>query len=546
MTIKIVAQDPKQYQPVDVIRLCNKIILQKGNYGSYTCKDKILTITLHLKDLPQEVNQIMAMLEDCITDFSCSPNEVNVTETFGSDEDFTITTPIDGNGEISSDSVNESESTPASESKEITEDEEKPYSEAEEISKVTETSKIEFLDEEKTDSKQMVSDLKDAVYEMFSDVDKTLTPDEFSDIVISKLHLKDHFYAKSLDGIKKVIVAYAKTQNKPKTLLKLQDLVDFTIYGPKTTKLNNVTKTIFTEQYNVNATFLEFLFYACEKCKPESLDEPVPEEVILQPPEKPPDKKVSKKPLGTPSELIQFILDLDPDMYLIEKTKKIVDFMGLEKFQKYSQKTIERLFYSILSHKETDIEKLFSIDLSLKILSTVTGSKAVLKRFIGAFFGTDANEDFVITFFKDLINNFQICYSPEKKPSPATFRFKNKNLENKVYQEPGELACFPKNDDFDSYIKKSVKHKKGNKIVKIHKILKYMKYNQCPSKEVKIIYKTCCNLILIDNLSSLDKLCTTSDKEIIEKFLNDFAKSLKPDAKFVKLYDFLWCLKKLP
>ena len=95
MTIKITAQDLNSEQSLQVIRLCNTIILQNGNYGNYTVKYKIFNGVFHLKELTSEISQIMTLIENNITEFTCTPNEVEVNETFGILLDANITSEVD-------------------------------------------------------------------------------------------------------------------------------------------------------------------------------------------------------------------------------------------------------------------------------------------------------------------------------------------------------------------------------------------------------------------------------------------------------------------
>ena len=75
-----------------------------------------------------------------------------------------------------------------------------------------------------------------------------------------------------------------------------------------------------------------------------------------------------------------------------------------------------------------------------------------------------------------------------------------------------------------------------------------MGISNLPKDNSKIIYKICCDLTIINFRNSLhfENLCKPEDKKIIEAFINDFAKQLKPDANFISLEDFLNDLKKLP
>lgn len=525
MTIKIVAKDLPSSQTLDVIRICNKVILS-GNYGSYNSDNGKFTIVFHLKELSPEITQIFSSLEEYVIEFSCSPTEVEITETFSATENSDVSSEEQPNNE--------------------------PDSQSNDESVVPTENEVENTDEDKTDftcknqvelETTTVADAKGAVFEMFKDVEGTKNAEEISNEVIKHLNLENHFYAKSLDNISKIIVAFVKAPVKPNNFAKLQKLLDFKVWATTITKLNSITRESF-KQYNISITFLECLEYVCEKVGEEHEESNDTEEVILSPPEKPPDKQIK-----TPKDLIEFITSLDPEFSIAERIKKLVDFMGLQDFEKYNQLTVEKCFVSIITNKKTNLEELFSLDQSLKQYSTAHGATKVLIRFIGNFFMTEVNEDFVIEFFKDLINNFSGSFAVKHNIPQKSFSFKKSNFneeKEEIKQEPGELRCFPKNPEFDTFIRKEVRYKKLSRLQKVTKILKYMGINKLPKDTSKTVLKICCNSnVLYYRFPGYVENIPANEIKIVEEFVNDFAKKLKSDAKYIRLQNFFTSLRLL-
>lgn len=535
MTIKIVAQDLRSDTTLRLIQLCNNLILEEKNYGSYTIENGKFSITLHLKKSYSNLIDMMDLLDKYITSFCCGPTEMTLEDSSKNidTKEVILDEPI-VTVENESEKSTETSAEPTVISNDIAEPEENPI--------------LEELDSKKDEHIDVI-DAKQAVYLMFDDVSGKESVEEIADKVINRLNLNKLFYKKTISEISKMIKAYLKADTKPKSMNQLRSLNDFKVLSAQAAKINKAATATFTEKYGISVTFLQCLLYVSEKfpCNSsnvESSDDSEnskdPEEVILQPPEKPPDDEVVK-PYKEPPNLLEFIQTLDPSSQLKVKVKQLVDFMGLQEFKKYNQATVERLFYSIISNKETNLNNLFELDSSLKKYSTARGSIMVLKKFIGNFFMMEIDEDFVIEFFKDLINNFSEYFSL-KKSSESKFVFVKNNSEKSIKQTPGELYCFPKNEKFDTYIRKEIKYQRLRKTNKIRKILKYMGIAKLPSNNSKLIYKICCGLFV----SNVEKLYPLPTIEIVERFINDFAKQLNPDAKFVTLQSFLNCLSSLP
>lgn len=544
MTIKIIAKDLNSSQAIEIIRFCNKIILN-GNYGSYTSNDQKLSIVLHLKELSSEIVKILSSLEQNIIEFSCGPTEVEVSEDFGITEISGTNSEKQPNEQLELVFENTDEIQAEIEAKTETEAE----TETEIIA--DETNDDSKCEEQNNQESPIVSEPKavnvgkQAVLEMFKDVSYPKNPEEIADEVIKHLHLEKHFYKKSLNNISKAVIAFVKAPVKPTSCIKLQELLDFNLYCQTTTKLNFITRKAFSH-YNTSVTFLECLTYLCEKLSgnsEESEDSNDSEEVILSPPEKPPDKK-----LKTPGDLIEFIYALDPEFSIAERIQKLVDFMGLNDFEKYNRLTVEKCFVSIITNRTTNLEELFSFDPSLKRYSTSRGAMKVLIRFIGNFFKKDVNEDFVIEFFKDLINNFSESFAVKHlQKKSVSFKKTSFNEEKEqIRQEPGELRCFPKNKEFDAFIRKEVKNKKLNRMQKVIKILKYMEVQKLPKATSKTICKVCCNpnVLYFRNPGYMENI-PTAEIEIVENFVNNFAKTLKYDAKYIRLQNFFTSLRLL-
>lgn len=528
MTIKIVAKDLPSSQTLDVIRICNKVILS-GNYGSYNSDNGKFTIVFHLKELSPEITQIFSSLEEYVIEFSCSPTEVEITETFSAIENLDANFEEQPNNEAGSQSNDES--VVATESK------------VEIVNADPDESKAATSLEQIESKVATITNAKEAVFEMFKDVEGTKNAEEISNEVIKHLNLESNFYKKSLDNISKIIVAFVKAPVKPNNFAKLQKLLDFKVWATTITKLNSITRESF-KQYNISITFLECLEYVCEKVGEEHEESNDTEEVILSPPEKPPDKQIK-----TPKDLIEFITSLDPEFSIAERIKKLVDFMGLQDFEKYNQLTVEKCFVSIITNKKTNLEELFSLDQSLKQYSTAHGATKVLIRFIGNFFMTEVNEDFVIEFFKDLINNFSGSFAVKHNIPQKSFSFKKSNFneeKEEIKQEPGELRCFPKNPEFDTFIRKEVRYKKLSRLQKVTKILKYMGINKLPKDTSKTVLKICCNSnVLYYRFPGYVENIPANEIKIVEEFVNDFAKKLKSDAKYIRLQNFFTSLRLL-
>lgn len=565
MTIKIVAQNLTSEVTEKLISLCNTLILEKGNYGEFTSSDSKFTTTLHLRELYPEIRDMMTLIKQNITEFYCGQTEMEINETFGlseinvtdSEEKTETETVFESETEIEVKTENASESETNTATKDDATAETKTTTTTDfntevEATNITETeveSKVNAETAIESEEKpEAVIDEKQAVLLLFEDVNGKKSPKEISDEVTEHLHLKDHFYKKSFYNISSMIEAYAKAPIKPSSLTGLQKLVHFNLYYQTYTKLNSITKQVFMEKYNIEISFLQCLFYVCEKLANDSDDNEYVEEVVLIPPEKPPDSESTIEPKKSFANLCTFIESLDSHMTLADKINKLVNFMGLQEFEKHNRNTVERLFYSIFSYKETDLNMLFNSDPSLKKISTAEGSIMVIKRFIGKFFSKTVSEDFVIEFFNNLLNNYSEYFTTIKSSPCSKPRVAKKVSKTKAYQEHGELRSFPKNEEFDTFIRKNVKFQRFSKLKKIHKILKYMGINNLPKDNSKIIYKICCDLTIINFRSSLyfEKLCTPEDTKIIETFINDFAKQLKPDANFITLTDFLNDLKNLP
>lgn len=559
MTISFATQGMPVKASVQVIRLCNTIILKKG-YGSYTAEDRRFSAILYLNETTDEINQIMSLIEEYVVEFSRVPNETEVNEAF--DEcDTRVDTTAEAEVEAEADTDVDVDADVDVQNQDKYEDGETVKLEAKmESSTETESkTQAELKNEEEDHSPENKSDNADtaitktvftkqeAVDEFLKDEKGERSPEEIAKLVINNLYLASYFRDTSIEGISHIIINYVGLGEKPKSFNQIKKAIgNVPLNTQRQTKLNAVTKELFERRYGVTISFPELLYYVCEKIstrKDESSDESEPEEVILEPLERPPNKEEKSEKIGRPEELPEFIQSFNPDIGLRERTKELVNFMGLPRFETTSKTIVERLFFSIIFNKETNLERLFNIDISLKKLTTAIGAMKILKNFIGAFFQITVDDEFVDEFFKDLINNFSTAFSVKAKV-PIRFQFKVQNLDFKVKQEPGELKCFPKNEDFDSFVKK-VRHQRNKPIDKIRKILIYMKYNKESKEDAKIIYKTCTNLILIESYYAVDKLCQEHDQNVVISFINKFAKSLNKDAKFVKLSEFLKSLKEI-
>ena len=555
MFIKIVTQGLPSKTTIEVVRLCNTIILEKG-YGSYSMEDRKFKVILYLEEMVDEVNRILTLAEEYVIKFTRIPNKVEAEKIIttcqsvkennpNSKPDFSIrnkveedcneknevSTKLEDNGgqviekSLDSELLEDSQSTQPNERHETVDSMcENPNEDIHECNKKT---------------------VQEATYELFADVEGQKTSEELPSVVIEKLHLDAYFTTKSINLISQIIVAFANAEIKPKSFSKLQRLTGLNIYSQKVSKLNGIVDELFKRKFGVKTNSLEILKYACEKLsikKEETSDESEPEEVIIEPLERPPNEgdTFQNTDVGNSAGLPDFLQNLDTNLSIRERIKQLVSYMGLKKLETTDQPIVDKVFFSIIFNKDTNLERLFNIDISLKRVSTAQGATRLLKKFIGEFYEMNVDEKFVNEFFKDLINNYPTTFEIKRK-SPIQFQVTKKHSVEEE-QENGELTCFPKNEEFDSYIN-NVKYGRGRKIQKILKIIKYMKYDEESKEDARIIYKTCTNLMLIENLYSLEKYVKKSNRDIIERFLNKFAKKLNTSAKTVKLKDFLHGLR---
>ena len=258
MTIKIVAQNLTSEVTEKLISLCSTLILEKGNYGDFTSCNSKFTTTLHLRELYPEIRDMMTLIKHNITEFYCGQTEMEITENFGLGE-INVTDSKEKTVEVETTAEAKTEAKTKTEFEANTEPETEPETQTE-----TET--------ESEEKAETVIDEKQAVLLLFEDVNGKKSSKEISDEVINHLHMKDHFYKKSFNNISSMIEAYAKAPIKPSSLTGLQNLVDFQIYYQTYTKLNSITKQVFMEKYNIEVSFLQCLFYVCEKLANDSDD----------------------------------------------------------------------------------------------------------------------------------------------------------------------------------------------------------------------------------------------------------------------------------
>lgn len=402
---------------------------------------------------------------------------------------------------------------------------------------------------------------KDAVFDLFHEDLTSKTPEEISELVAQKLKFKELF--RKIIPYKTVIkwiVTFINLEGyHPKTFKDLYSRGDIKPNSQLQRKINDKTKSIFLEKYNVNVSFIECMRIICEK-RDKKEDEGIsePDEVIIEPLERPPnqdalnaDEEEEESTANMSEEdrfrrLKKIIKGFSPDMNSTEMMNVIVNHMGLEYFEKYNQETVKKIFRSIIQNREVNILILFEKDISLKSFSTAEGALKVCRRFVAQYLCKTEQEVDVEKFLEDLLGFFPITPKSHLKKMPLKSIIKRNSSEKtqKTKQQPGQISCFPENKEFDIFLRKVI-YGKGAKKGKVRQILKYMGIEKLPEKEAKIVEKMCIKNLYIFSFYKPENYYTKEEEQIVLKFINDFARTLKEDANLVNYKTFLTALNKL-
>lgn len=401
---------------------------------------------------------------------------------------------------------------------------------------------------------------KNAVFDLFQEDLTSKTPEEIAELVTKKLNFRGLFRKITpYETTIKWIVTFINLEEHPKSFNDLYSRGGITYNPQLQKKINDKTQSVFLEKYNVKVSFIECMRIICEK-RDKKEDEGIsePDEVIIEPLERPPNQNAlnaneeeeeSTVNLSEEDELRRLkkiIKGFGPDMNPTEMMKVIVNHMGLEYFEKYNQETVKKIFRSIIQNREVNILILFEKDISLKNFSTAEGALRVCRRFVARYLCKTEQEVDVEKFLENLLSFFPITPKSHLKKMPLKSIIKRNSSEKtqKTKQQPGQISCFPKNKEFDIFLRKVI-YGKGAKKEKIKQILKYMGIGKFPEKEAKIVEKMCIKNLYIFSFYKPENYYTKEEEQIVLKFINDFAKTLKEDANLVNYKTFLTALNKL-
>ena len=507
MTIEIAAKRIPKVS-LDIALDWYDSIIDMGFNGSYNRSfdeesDSFgLTLTLEVDSMIPEIRKMTNNLRDYITDFSCVGNVVTTTQ-FNGDENLTSDTGED--------------------STEITV--------SEEPSAVTDSSpKI---------APKIAAEL------FFNDISgKNI--DEITNNTINVLFAGNIKRQTTYNNYKTLTAFYAKAENKPKTFNALCTVANKKI-SPTTVKKVNI---LVQQKFGLN-TFMEFLKCMPEFAEKENLDSE-PEEVILKKPKKPPKRTLISSDVSNKEEILNQkmrkldyeIKNIPTNIPISEKVNLLLGKMGIQNFEKNNRNFLKKLFGSILFFREANIDKLFNRDKSLKRFGTLDVAESVLIEFLENFFKIPITNEDLAKFFEELI--FKFFGSTEKTQNDTSLSSVSVVKRNYTDQQNSSIfKCFPKHDKFDNFIR-GVYFSRGTRKFKVARILNYMGLKNLPEDEKTIIEKLCLKNLYMLDFYNPEQNYTEEEKLILERFVNNFAKTLVENANFISLKDFIRELSKIP
>ena len=471
-------------------------IIDKGFNGYYSLSDEdknkeyVLALSLEVDSMIPEIREMRKILRIYITDFECMGNVVTSVQPTA-DETVTDNT------------------------------EEKPEAVTDESPKLTPEDVVRLFFSNIHNSGRE-DKIRMAIHQIFADGNIT--------------------NKKTYNNYIALTTMYVKAETKPKSFTALCKAANKSI-APTTVKKVNL---LIQKKFGLN-TFMDFL-----KTMPNLADEDTdvaePEEVILEKPKKPPKKpkiSINKEDVinDKMKNLDYTIRHIPKNIPLSEKAQLLLKKMGLQSFEKDNRNFVKKIFGSILFFRESNIEKLFERDMSLKRFGTLTQAESVLKNFLEKFFKISITHEDVEKFSEDLIIKFfGATEKPQKNNSTSAISTDKKQ---NTKQSCGFFKCFPKHDKFDNFLK-GICLSRGTRKNKVAKILDYMGLQKLPNNEIEIIEKLCLKHLYMLEFYNPEQYYTVEEKEILERFVNDFAKTLSENANFISLKAFIKELSTIP
>lgn len=363
--------------------------------------------------------------------------------------------------------------------------------------------------------------------------------DERVSTTIKTLFTGSLSHKKTLAAFIDYTTVYIKAEEKPKSFNALCVMANKKV-APATLKKVNL---VIQQKFGLN-TFMEFLKSIPNLAEEEAV-ESEPEEVILEKPKKPPKNSLSvsinKEDIISEKmkNLDYFIKHIPKNTTISEKVKLLLEKMGILSFKNNNRDFLKKLFCSVLLFKKVNIEKLFNCDTTLKRFATISEAESILKEFLERFFKTSITHEDEENFFEELIFKFfGKTENTHISPTPIVKKQYN-NQDSSIFK------CFPKHDKFDNFIK-GVYSSKGSRQLKVKRILGYMGIKKLSDAEIKIIEKLCLKQLYMFDFYKPEQNYTEEEKTVLERFVNNFAKTLSENANYIFIKDFIYELSKIP